>query len=47
MKEAFESQDIARLQAVAATMDSALFKSTLDLWIKSGLWVPGPNEISP
>jgi cell division cycle protein 37 len=40
MREAFESQEVHRLQEVAAKMDIAVFQNHLDRCIKSGLWLP-------
>ena len=40
MRDAFESQQVSRLQQVAAEMDEETFKHHLDRCIKSGLWLP-------
>jgi len=39
MREAFESQEVSRLQDVATTMDMKVFQDHLDRCIKSGLWL--------
>ncbi|KHN88711.1 putative Hsp90 co-chaperone cdc37 [Toxocara canis] len=43
MKEAFDSQDVARLQAVAQSMDQEVFCHHLKRCIDSGLWIPDAN----
>lgn len=43
MRDAFESQDIPRLQQVASEMSAEEFKQHLDRCIKSGLWLPDAN----
>ncbi|VDK40485.1 unnamed protein product [Anisakis simplex] len=44
MKEAFASQDVARLQKLAETMDQEVFLHHLHRCIDSGLWIPNPND---
>jgi len=39
MREAFESQEVSRLQEVASKMDMTEFQHHLDRCIKSGLWL--------
>lgn len=40
MKAAFDSQEVARLQAVAESMDREVFSYHLQRCIDSGLWIP-------
>ncbi len=44
MKDAFDSQDVSRLQAVAETMDREEFARHLQRCIACGLWVPEKNK---
>lgn len=46
MKAAFDSQNVAQLQAVAESMDRDVFVYYLDKCIKSGLWVPDAKSAS-
>lgn len=39
MREAFESQEVSRLQEVASKMDMKDFQYHLDRCVKSGLWL--------
>lgn len=43
MRDAFDSQEVARLQQVAEKMDREVFAYHLDRCIKSGLWIPDAN----
>ncbi|CAI4226399.1 unnamed protein product [Auanema sp. JU1783] len=44
MKEAFQSQDVAALEALVTTMDREVFSYHFDRCIKSGLWVPSTED---
>lgn len=44
MREAFDSQDIAQLQAVALKIDKEIFAYHLKRCIDSGLWIPDANK---
>lgn len=44
MRDAFDSQDVSRLQAVAAEMDKEEFNRHLKRCIDSGLWVPNAAD---
>ncbi|KAJ3632066.1 hypothetical protein Zmor_024820 [Zophobas morio] len=44
MRTAFESRDIPALQEAVKHMEEHEFKYHLDRCIKSGLWVPGPED---
>jgi len=44
MQEAFQSQSVERLMAVAETMDGEVFQHHLNRCIASGLWVPNAKE---
>lgn len=44
MKLAFDSQEVSRLQLVAATMDREVFAYHLQRCIDSGLWIPNVSE---
>ena len=43
MREAFDSQEVSRLQEVALQMDREVFGYHLQRCIDSGLWVPDAN----
>lgn len=45
LREAFESQDLGKLQAVLATMDAAEAKHHMKRCVDSGLWVPRDKSI--
>lgn len=45
LREAFESQDMARLQAVLASMDPLEAKTHMKRCVDSGLWVPADASI--
>lgn len=45
MRDAFESQDVARLQAVLASMEPAEAKKWMKLCVDSGLWVAKDESV--
>jgi hypothetical protein len=45
LREAFESQDIERLQNVLASMDPIEAKQCMKRCVDSGLWVPKDSSI--
>lgn len=45
LREAFESQDIERLQTVLQTMDPVLAKKSMKRCVDSGLWMPQDKSI--